>query len=117
MNEALKRSQAGGAGSSHRSHNPKVWRDRSTRWLRRGRRWDEAQFGEFLPQPLQFDRGFAFVRDSYAAGKKVSVIGEHVDALATSGDADVELLTIHGAEGPRGGDQQHLVHGLALGRM
>ena len=78
---------------------------------------DEAEFGQVIAQALQFDGGLALVRIRDAAGEQIGVIGEDVDALAATGNGNVKLFAVDGAERARRGDQQHVIHGLALGRV
>lgn len=74
LNEALKRRQPGGAGSSHGAHCP-GWRSRnnSTRRLRRGRRWEESPVLGVPPQNPVVRPRLCVRRDSDAA--QVRIIG------------------------------------------
>ena len=94
LGESLHRRQPGCPilAHGHRAHGA----DRPKILARRGRRRlvvvrkhflaDETELGQVIAQCLQFDGGLAFVRIGDAAGQQIGVIGEDLDALATSRD-------------------------------
>jgi hypothetical protein len=59
---------------------------------------DETEFSQVIAQGLQFNGSFAFVRIGNAACEQIGVIRKDMDALTTTGNADVKLFTVHGPE-------------------
>ncbi len=59
----------------------------------------ETEFGQVIAQALEFDGSLAFVRIGDATREQFGVIGEHMDTLAPARNGNVELFTVHRAEG------------------
>ena len=78
---------------------------------------DETELGQVIAQCLQFDGGLAFVRIGDAAGQQIGVIGEDLDALATSRDGDVKLFAVDGGERAGRSDEQDRIDCFSLRRM